>query len=124
MKKITIFLMLFLPFASVAAQTPSAAPTATLAWTAPTQYTDGTAIPSSVTITYNVYQGTSTTNLSKVATGVTALTSIISTGLSDGVAYYWSVTAVANGLESAQVTPVSKVFSPGTPGGVISLQVK
>jgi hypothetical protein len=104
------------------AQSAVAAPSAVLTWTAPTTFTDGT--PITGTITYNVYQGTAANALTKVATGVTTLTDTISTGLVDGATYYWSVTAVVNGVESAQTAPVSKTFSPGTPDGVVSLTVK
>lgn len=97
-------------------------PTAVLTWTAPTSNTDGTSITGP--LTYNVYQGTSPTTLTKVASNVTATTNSITTGLSDGVTYYWSVTAVVGGVESAQSLPVSKQFSPGTPSAVINLTVK
>lgn len=102
------------------AQTP---PTATLTWTAPTTYTDGTAIPSTVALSYNVYQGVSPTALVKVASGVTTLTSTITTGLADGNTYYWSVTAVAGGLEGAQSNVASKTFAAVAPG-TVTLTVK
>src|SRR5271155_5814168 len=99
MKKVlSIFAAALLGFASLA----YAGPTATLTWVAPTSYSDGTPIPSTVTLTYNIYQGTSATTLGKVATGVTAIPDAISTGLSDGQTYYFAVTAVAAGLEGAQ----------------------
>jgi hypothetical protein len=98
-------------------------PSATLSWSAPTTYSDGTPIPSTVTITYNVYQGTSATSLVKVASAVTALTSTISTGLADAQTYYWSVTAVAGGLEGAQSNVASKAFAAVAPG-VVTLTVK
>jgi hypothetical protein len=99
------------------------APTATLTWSAPTTYSDGTAIPSTVTVTYNIYQGTSATTLTKVAAGVTAVTDSITTGLADGTTYYWAVTAVAGGLEGAQSNVASKVFASVAPG-VVTLTVK
>jgi hypothetical protein len=116
------FLALFLALVTglALAQTP---PTATLTWTAPTTYTDGTTIPTTVALSYNVYQGTSATSLTKVATGVTALTSTITTGLVDGNTYYWSVTAVANGLEGAQSNVASKTFAAVAPG-TVTLTVK
>ena len=107
-------------FVSAVAQT---APTATLTWGAVTAYTDGTAIPSTCPVTYNVYQGTSATTLVKVASGVTTLTSSISTGLSDGVTYFWAITASACSVEGAQSNVGSKIFAPGTPG-VVTLTVK
>ncbi len=119
MKRLAIVLVaLVLPFLAAA----QAAPTATLSWTPPTTYTDGTAITQA--ITYNVYQGASALSLTKVASGVTTLTQTITTGLLDGVTYFWSITAVVGGVESAQAAPVSKTFPAGTPSTVINLQVK
>jgi hypothetical protein len=99
------------------------APTATLTWSAPTTYSDGTSIPSTVAVTYNVYQGTSATSLVKVASGVSTLTNTISTGLADGQTYYWAVTAVAGGLEGAQSNVASKAFAAVAPG-TVTLTVK
>ena len=103
----------------------AAAPSATLSWGPPTQYVDGTTIPSGTTITYNVYQGRTATTLgtTPAATGVTAVTDTIATGLMDGVTYCWAVTAVVNGLESAQTPAVCKTFPPAAPGSVINLKV-
>jgi hypothetical protein len=101
----------------------AAAPSATLTWGAPTLYSDGTAIPAGVVITYNVYQGTSATALTKVASGVTALTDSITTGLVDGTTYYFAVTAVAGGLEGAQSNVASKTFAAVAPG-TVTLTVK
>lgn len=118
---ILLVLFAFLPLLSTAQGAP-AAPSAVLTWSPPTQFTDGTPITGA--ITYNVYQGTSATTLTKVASGVTGSTQTISTGLVDGATYFWSVTAVVGGVESAQTGPVSKTFSPGTPGVVVSLKVQ
>jgi hypothetical protein len=110
-------LLAFFAFALLAFSA-HAAPTATLTWIAPTTYSDGTPIPSTVTLTYNIYQGTSATTLVQVATGVTALTNAISTGLTDGQTYYFAVTAVANGLEGAKSNVGSKTFPAVAPGTV------
>jgi hypothetical protein len=91
------------------------APSASLNWSAVTLYSNGTAIPSSVAVTYNVYQGTTATSLAKVTTGVTGVTNTITTGLIAGNTYYWAITAVANGLEGAKSNVASKVFPPPTP---------
>ena len=106
-----------------AAFAQAAPPSAILSWVAPTVYSDGTAIPSTVAVTYNVYQGTSATALTKVASNVTTVTDSITTGLADGVTYYWAVTAVANGLEGDQSNVVSKTFAAVAPG-VVTLTVK
>lgn len=119
MKYLGLGILLALAFSRAAAAQPSA----TLAWAAPTTYSDGTSIPSSVAITYNVYQGASASSLTQVATAVTSITDTITTGLSDGVTYFWSVTAVANGLEGAQSNVVSKVF-PAVAPGTVTLTVK
>lgn len=95
-------------------------PTATLSWVAPTAYTDGTAIPAGTVITYNVYQGTSASTLAQVATGVTALTDVISTGLTVGKTYFFAVTAVTGGLEGPQSNVGSKAFEVAT----VTLTVK
>jgi hypothetical protein len=118
MKNLALFLALFTTLAL--AQTP---PTATLTWTAVTTYVDGTTIPSTVAVTYNIYQGTSATSLTKVATGVTTLTSSISTGLTDNQTYFWAVTAVAGGIEGGQSNVGSKTFAAVAPG-TVTLTVK
>jgi hypothetical protein len=104
------------PAAVVVKKRVTAPPTATLTWTNVTTYSDGTTIPSTVTVTYNIYQGPSATALVKVATGVTALTDSITTGLVDGQTYYFAVTAVAGGLEGAQSNVGSKTFAAVAPG--------
>lgn len=94
------------------------APSAKITITAPTTYSDGTAIPSTVALTYNLYQGLSATTLVKVASGLTALSNTVTTGLSDGQTYFFAVTAVAGGLEGAQSNVGSKVFALVAPGSV------
>lgn len=112
-----------LAFFALAAIAQSA-PTATLTWGAVTTYTDGTTIPSTSPVTYNVYQScTSATTLTLVASGVTALTTSITTGLSDGETCYWAVAAVANAIIGAQSNVANKVFAAGTPG-TVTLTVK
>jgi hypothetical protein len=120
MKLLGLFVGLILVASAAMSQTP---PTAQLSWTAVTTYADGTAIPSGVAVTYNVYQGPTATSLTKVASGVTALTSTITTGLSDGQTYFWSVTAVAGGLEGAQSNVGTKSFAAVQPG-TVTLTVK
>lgn len=116
MRKLSLFLAALLFSACVAAQT---APSATLSWTAVTTYTDGTTIPATCPVTYNVYQGLSATTLTKVATGVTALTNTINTGLSDGTTYFWAITASACSVEGGQSNVGSKSIAAGTPGTVV-----
>jgi hypothetical protein len=117
------FLLTILSSLFVFAALPAfAANTATLTWTAPTTYSDGTTIPSGVVITYNVYQGTSATTLTQLISGVSALT-YSSTGLNSGTTYFFAVTAVANGLESAKSNTGSKTFAVTVPPGAPVLTV-
>jgi hypothetical protein len=116
MRKLGMFLAGLLVAATVFAQT---APTAILSWSAVTTYTDGTTIPTSCPVTYNIYQGATATTLTKVATGVTTLTNTITTGLSDGNTYFWAVTGVACTVEGAQSNAASKAFAAGVPGTVV-----
>jgi hypothetical protein len=100
------------------------APTATLSWTAPTLNTDGSTI-TLLPLTYNLYQGASATTLVKVASGITALTDTITTGLVAGNTYYWTVTVVDSaGSESAQTNPLCKSFPKEVPGTVVNLTIK
>jgi hypothetical protein len=122
MKKIILALSLLFSFGVFPAFAQTT-PTATLSWAAVTAYTDGTTIPTSCPVTYNVYQGLSATTLTKVATGITALTDSITTGLSDGTTYFWAITAVACAVEGGQSNVGTKTFAPGTPG-TVTLTVK
>jgi hypothetical protein len=81
-----------------------------LTWTAPTQYTDGTTIPSTDTLTYNVYEGVSTGSEVLIASGVTALTYTTAT-----VKGCWKVSAVAAGGEGPTSVEVCKRV-PKAPG--------
>jgi hypothetical protein len=105
-KLVLLFLALFASGAAFAQTTP----TATLSWTAPTTYTNGTTIPSTVPITYNLYQGLTCATVAKVATGITALTDVVNTGLALGNTYAFTITAVAGGFESAQSNCGTKGF--------------
>lgn len=92
------------------ASSPSwAANTAALAWTAPTQYEDGTPLAAGTVLTYGVYQGVQGQPKSRVATA-TATSATISTGLANGTTYCWAVTAIANGVESAPSAEACKSF--------------
>ena len=108
---------LAIAFAGMFGHLPHAAPpSATLTWTAPTAYTDGTAIASGVVITYNLYQGPSGQEAATaVSTGITGLTTTITTGLVAGTTTCWQVTANANGQESAKTNEVCKTFAPEVP---------
>lgn len=72
-------------------------------WTAPTEYTDGTPIPSGTVITYNWYVGTAGPG-SEPATptqkGLPYLSALYSSNLVPGENVCAYVTAVINGVES------------------------
>jgi hypothetical protein len=88
----------------------SMAATLTLSWTAPTANTDGTAVS---TLTYNVYQGSTCSALVLIQSSVGVPTYIIP-GVAAGP-YCFAVTAVENGVESAQSSAVSFTVKPPTP---------
>lgn len=83
---------------------------ATISFTRPTQFTDGTTIPTGTTITYNVYQGArGSTSKTRVGT-ITGTSTTINSGLQPGE-YCWQVTTVANGAESALSNEGCKTFA-------------
>jgi hypothetical protein len=93
--------------------------TVTLNWTAPTTNTDGSPITGAVT--YDVYQGASAAALTKVQSGLTTTTATVTAGLTPGAEEFFSVTAVAEGSESAQEAPVSAAIPalvPNPPTGL------
>lgn len=93
--------------------------TVNLSWTAPTLNTDGTTI--TAPLTYNLYQGTASGAETLAQSGLTGTSIAVSTGLTPGKTYYWQLTAVANGVESARSTEVSAGIpfpSPNTATGV------
>jgi len=98
--------------------------TSTWAWGAPTTFTDGTAIPSTSSITYNLYVGSGgpgSESSTPVQTGVTALT-VTTSGYTDGETVCGKITAVVNGIESAKSNEACKSF--GTPNPPATLTVK
>lgn len=90
----------------------AAPPSATLTWVAPTKYTDGTTIPSTVALSYSVYQGLQGAAKTKVAAGVVPLTYSVTTGLSPNTTVCWEVTTTAGGQESARSVEACKTFPP------------
>lgn len=109
----TLSLFAFLAIAS--AQTVPSIPTvtkaigqtATVSWTAPTTFTDGSTIPSTDTISYSVYEATqaigstctSPTFSTPVVTGVTTLNWVTPAYTGPGT-YCYAVTDTINGVES------------------------
>lgn len=91
--------------------------TATITFSAPTQYTDGSSIAAGTTITYRLYQGEKGQAKVQAAT-LTATATTVNTGLAAGKEYCWEVTAVINGVESAHSNEACKAFAFPTPTAV------
>lgn len=89
--------------------------TVNLAWSAPTTDKDGNPVPANSAQGYGVYRGPSVTGpFTKIAT-VGATPAFADVGVADGVDFY-TVTAInADGVESAQCTPVQAVVNTPTP---------
>jgi len=75
-----------------------AANQASLSWSAPTTYSDGS--PLTGTLTYTVYQGPQGGTKAKVSSTATT-TYTVSSGLTQGTTVCWQVSATLNGQESA-----------------------
>lgn len=90
---------------------------AQLSWTAPTQYTDGSPLPAADLDAFRIYQGASSSNLSRVAEVAGTARDATRTDLAAG-RHYFAVTAVTvNGAESGLSAIGSKV---ATAGGTVS----
>jgi len=113
MKKI-LFLLLALTLSSIVSATDL-----TLSWAAPTSFTDGTAIPSTTAISYNVYGAVQGQPLVVLQSGVTALSNVRS-NVSAGTRCY-AVSAVVNGNESAQTAPICVTVNPPPPAAPTTL---
>ncbi len=117
--------LLFLSFLAPANAAPTCvvgksgtAPTASITFTAPTTNTDGTALTG--TVTYDLFQGTSSGAEKEVATGLSGSPIAVNTGLADGTTIYWYVEAVNSaGNASAPSNEVCKTFPAGTPSSVV-----
>jgi len=95
------------------------------AYTASTQFTDGTTIPSTDTVTFNLYVGTAgpgSEATAPVQTGI-RYTSAVTSGYTAGEKVCGFVTEVVNGVESAHSSEACGVFT-GTPGAPSNLTIK
>jgi hypothetical protein len=119
MQKLTVLLLMTCGLLMGVAQ---AAPSATLTWTAPTANTDGSAITG--TLTYNIYQALQGVPLSKVSTGNTALSVVVTAGLTAGTTQCFAVTAVEGTQEGAQSSIGCKTFPSPTPLAPVLISVK
>ena len=116
MKKVIIACLMVVALFSIA----YAAGTATVTWTAPTQYVDGTALPASDIAVFTVYHGTAPGNYTEKVTVLgTAAKTYAYSSLPTGT-HYFTVTATTiaakGGLESAYAPEASKVISAVAPG--------
>lgn len=111
--------------AGCTAYSQSANNSAVWTWTAPSSFTDGTAIPSTDTITYNLYIGTSgkgSEPTTATQTGITAIT-LTTSGYTAGESVCGEVTAIVNGVESGRSNEACKNF-PNQPNAPTNLTVK
>lgn len=118
-----VALVLALAACSVGAQTTRNS--ATWSWTAPTTFVDGTSIPSTDAITYNLYIGTAgkgSEPATATQTGITG-TSATTSGYAAGAVVCLEATAVVNGVESARSSEACKAF-PDVPNPPANVAVK
>lgn len=97
------------PFA-INVGTQAVSGSATLSWSPPTSYTDGSALPASELSAYRIYSATDAAALERVAEVDSRTTSFIATNLVAGT-HYFAVTAVTAGGEESSFSGVgSKVI--------------
>lgn len=109
------FLLILAAFVSSAAFAQTQV-TVDWAYVAPTQYTDGSAIPSTVMITYNLYvgiNGAGSEAMIAVQTGVRYMTAVTS-GYTVGDQICGTVTAVVNGAEGPHSLEGCTTITSGT----------
>ena len=118
----TIALLTLFLSAAVLAQAASP-PTVTVAWVAPTQNTDGTAINGA--LTYQLYVGASGKETS-FGSPVSASPFVITPTPAPGSNVCVQVTAIANGVESARSTEACTTIPYPTPNfpAVITIVIK
>jgi hypothetical protein len=95
---------------------------ANLTWTAPDKNTNGSSLTD--LSGYNLYRGTSATNLTRIRSLGPSLTSTVDDNLASGT-YFWSLTSVnqAN-LESARSNPVSVAVTGSSASGSATAAVQ
>lgn len=118
--KRSLILLVLIPSMALAA-------TATLTWVAPTNNTDGTALPASQITGYNVYYAIQSSGAcpSSYTTKVTVTGNVLTTTVPNLTVGTWCfvATTLANGLESVYTNPVTKVVPQPAPGPPSSLAV-
>lgn len=119
-KLISLFSLFILPIASNAQCVTGAsgvAPTASIAFVAPTTNTDGTTVVGP--LTYNVYQSTTSGAETKAASALKGSPITVTTGLTPKTTVYFKISVTdANGNESALSNEVCKTFPASVPGSV------
>jgi hypothetical protein len=99
-----------LPAFSITVNPAAPTGTAALSWQAPTQYTDGTALPGNELDAYRIYGGTSAGSLSPIAEVDSGTMDFTVQALPSGT-HYFAVTAVSvSGVESAMSGVGSKTI--------------
>lgn len=94
--------------------------TATITFSRPTQYVDGTPISPDTEITYRLYQGARGAEKQRVAE-FTGTSTSVNSGLKPGETC-WQVSAVANGIESERSNEGCKTFPwPATEAVTITI---
>ena len=97
--------------------------TASLTWTAPTQYDDGSTLPASEISSYKIYYGTASGVYSGFITVPSTTTSYVVNNLNAGATYYFVVTATATNLqESPYSNEASKTIPTKKPRAPTSLR--
>jgi fibronectin type 3 domain-containing protein len=117
--RLTIFIALLAVGFTAVAQTPRSA---TITFSRPTQYTDGTSIAAATALSYKVYAGAKGSASKPVVATVTSTTATVNTGLPAGETCV-EVSVVANGVESSKSNEACKTFPfPATEAVTITVQ--
>lgn len=85
-----------------------------LYWTPVVTNTDHTPITGAVT--YSIYQGPTGNETTKIQTGITGLSALISSGLTPGTQACFIVVAVVAGIEGIPSNEVCSTIGPEIPG--------
>ncbi len=125
-KGTAIAIAAFLAVLAVAGPSPAGAET--LSWSAPTTYTDGSAI-GSATITYTAVWSTnsslsSATTLASSISATSTTFNITSAGMPRGSTIYFGVRATVGGANSAYSSPLSWLVPTLTPSPPSSLSIQ
>lgn len=90
-----------LPAFSITVPPPAPTGSAELSWSPPTQYTDGSALPSAQIAAYRIYHGSSAGNLGRVAEVDSGSLRFTVSNLGTGTHYFAVTTVTQEGVESS-----------------------